>query len=268
MTGGAPRTGSGDSRPIFSPRLYAFSCGWQIGPLKGAEGGEVRVPVPVYLIEHQDQTILVDTGVHPDMRSDAKSRIGWVADFIKTDLPAGQDLGGHLERLGKPPGELDLVVNTHLHYDHCGGNELLPAGTKVMVQRSEWAAAHDAAEIEANHYGPADFDGHGHEIVEVDGEHDLFGDGSVLLLPTFGHTPGHQSVLLRAESGDVVLCADACYFLPWIDTEESPPHGRDKEEELQSLRRLRALRDGGARLIPGHDSAFWETLPQAPEQAA
>ena len=131
-----------------------------------------------------------------------------------------------------------------------------------MVQRSEWAAAHDAAEIEANHYGPADFDGHGHEIVEVDGEHDLFGDGSVLLLPTFGHTPGHQSVLLRAESGDVVLCADACYFLPWIDTEESPPHGRDKEAELQSLRRLRALRDGGARLIPGHDSAFWETLPR------
>ena len=130
-----------------------------------------------------------------------------------------------------------------------------------MVQRSEWPAAHDAAEIEANHYGPADFDGHGHEIVEVDGEHDLFGDGSVLLLPTFGHTPGHQSVLLRAESGDVVLCADACYFLAWIDTEESPPHGRDKEQELQSLRRLRALRDGGARLVPGHDAGSGTRSP-------
>jgi glyoxylase-like metal-dependent hydrolase (beta-lactamase superfamily II) len=228
----------------------------------------VRVPTPFFLIEHGDQTVLVDTGMHPGMRTDPKARIGWVADYIKSDFTPDQLVDAQLERVGRPLSSIDAVVNTHLHYDHCGGNELLPAGTKVIVQAREWAAAHDQGEVEANHYGAADFDGHGHEIVEVDGEHDLFGDGSVLLLPTFGHTPGHQSVLLRAESGDVVLCADACYFLPWIDTEESPPHGRDKEEELQSLRRLRALRDGGARLIPGHDSAFWETLPQAPEQAA
>lgn len=245
-------------------RLLAFTCGWQTGPFRGVEEPPVRVPTPAYLIEHSGGLALVDTGLHPDMGRDAKARVGWPADFVVFELADDEHIAARLERAGVDAGALRFLVSTHLHFDHCGGNELIPASVPVVIQRREWEAGHDEAEIEANFYVPADYDGHGRDVLAVEGEHDLFGDGSVILFPTYGHTPGHQSLRVRLESGEVVLCGDGCYFQDWIDTEESPPHGRDKAEELRSLRKLRRLRDGGARLFPGHDPAFWATVPQAP----
>lgn len=102
----------------------------------------------------------------------------------------------------------------------------------------------------------------------MEGEHDLYGDGSVVLLPTPGHTPGHQSLRLRLEGEELVLCADACYFADWMDSEETPPYGFDKHQELASLRKLRSLRDAGSRLIFGHDGEQWAALPQAPRAIA
>jgi N-acyl homoserine lactone hydrolase len=243
--------------------LYAFTCGSVSGPFRGEDAGDVRLPVPCYLIDHPQGKTLIDSGLHPDVRRDPHERVGWVADVLALELPVGHDVAARLAQLGTDPGELRYLVNTHVHFDHAGGNGLVPPTVELVVQAREWAAANDPQGIAANFYNPDDY-GQDRPIITVEGEHDLFGDGSVVLVPTYGHTPGHQSLRVRLDDGELVICADACYFSDWMDSEEMPPYGFDKEQELASLRKLRALRDDGTLMIFGHDPEQWATLPLAP----
>jgi N-acyl homoserine lactone hydrolase len=93
----------------------------------------------------------------------------------------------------------------------------------------------------------------------------VFGDGSVVCLPTQGHTPGHQSLRLQLDSGSVVLAADACYFCRTLRERRLPRYVHDRDAMLASLDRLEKLEQGGARLFFGHDPEFWQGVPQAPE---
>jgi glyoxylase-like metal-dependent hydrolase (beta-lactamase superfamily II) len=128
-------------------------------------------------------------------------------------------------------------------------------------------AARRALAGEAIRYNPSaiDFD-HPLDYQLVDGEHDVFGDGQVVLLPTYGHTPGHQSVRVRAGKGaDLVLTADACYTRENMDRDVLPNVLWDPAEMSRSLGRLRDLRDKhGASVIYGHDAAQWQELRRAP----
>jgi N-acyl homoserine lactone hydrolase len=244
-------------------KLYAFTCGWVIGPFRGEEAGDIRIPVPCYLVDHPAGKALIDTGLHPDMRRDPHARVGWIADILGFELPEGEDVVARLRSLDTDPAELRYLVNTHLHFDHAGGNELIPPEVELVVQEREWAAGADADEIEANFFNPADYR-QGRPVRAIAGEHDLFGDGTLVTFPTPGHTPGHQSLRVRLDGGEMVICADACYFVDWIDSEETPPYGFDKRLELESLRKLRSLRDAGAWMLYGHDPDQWEMVPQAP----
>jgi hypothetical protein len=123
------------------------------------------------------------------------------------------------------------------------------------VQRAEWEAGHDADGIRANYTTPADFD-LGHDVLAVSGEHDLFGDGRVVCLPTYGHTPGHQSLRVRLDGGDVILAADACYLRRSLDALHLPAVVHDREAMLASLRRLRRC------VTPGRAS-FSGTIPSS-----
>jgi N-acyl homoserine lactone hydrolase len=231
-----------------------FSCGTVTSPLRGGEDGRITVPVPVYVIEHPDGTVLVDTGLHPD----AQQRIGPLGTVMQCQLPEDHDVASRLTALGTEPESLRFLVNTHVHFDHAGGNYAIPGSIELVIQREEWKRAHEPDAIARNGYNPDDYD-HGHSVTEVEGEHDLFGDGEVVLIPTPGHTPGHQSILL---SGETLLLGDACYFVDWLESEESPPYGWDKEQELRSLRKVRAMRDDGIRLVFGHDPEEWAKLPE------
>jgi glyoxylase-like metal-dependent hydrolase (beta-lactamase superfamily II) len=103
----------------------------------------------------------------------------------------------------------------------------------------------------------------GHKLHLIDGEHDVFSDGSVVCLPTYGHTPGHQSVKLRLSGGEVVLAADACYFCRTLRERLLPRFIHDRDAMLASLNQLAALELGGARIFPGHDPDFWESIPKS-----
>jgi glyoxylase-like metal-dependent hydrolase (beta-lactamase superfamily II) len=153
-------------------------------------------------------------------------------------------------------------INSHFHFDHVGGNALIPNAT-MLVQHCEWDAGMDPNTAARHGYNSRDFD-LGHNLRLVDGEHDVFGDGSVVCLPTHGHTAGHQSLRVRLDSGDVVLAADACYFCQTLPERRLPRYVSDREAMLASLDRLEALEKGGARIFPGHDPEFWRSVPQAP----
>jgi glyoxylase-like metal-dependent hydrolase (beta-lactamase superfamily II) len=250
----------------MSLHLFAFTCGRLTGDLgRLMEGGEGRVelPIPAYLIEHPKGSVLFDTGLHPDCARDPAARVGpRIAGLFDFDFAPGQDIAARLEAVNRDPAGIDLIVSSHFHFDHVGGNALVPNATMV-VQRREWEAGIGPDLAAANGYNRADFD-LGHKVVLVDGEHDLFGDGSVLCLPTHGHTPGHQSLKLRLAGGDIVLAADSCYFCRTLRERRLPQRVHDRAAMLASLDRLAALEGGGARIFFGHDAAFWKTVPQAP----
>jgi N-acyl homoserine lactone hydrolase len=243
-------------------RLFAFACGWLTGPagifLEG-EHGKLRVPVPAFLVDHPQGRVLFDTGMHPDVQHDPHGRLGFLADLFSAEFRPGEEVVGRLAGLGIDADRIDHVVLSHLHFDHAGGLATIP-NARVVVQRREWEAGHDADLARALTFAPQDFD-QGHDVALVDGEHDLFGDGRVVCLPTHGHTPGHQSLRVRLDGGDVVLTADACYLRRTMDDDHLPPQPYDAAAMRASLRRLRALRDAGARIVYGHDAEAWTSVP-------
>ena len=117
----------------------------------------------------------------------------------------------------------------------------------------------------ANFFEPKDYD-HGHDLLLADGEYDVFGDGSVVCVPSYGHTPGHQSLRVRLESGPVLLAADACYLRRTLEALHLPAIVFDREAMRETLERFQQLQAAGTRIFFGHDPEFWSSLPQAPAE--
>jgi glyoxylase-like metal-dependent hydrolase (beta-lactamase superfamily II) len=251
-------------------KLYALSCGFLTAPLDRfleGEPGTITAPVEVFLIEHPKGKAVFDTGLPKLAQTDPAAAYGRVnAETFKPTFKAGEDIAGRLEGLGIDPSKIDFIINSHLHFDHCGGNALLPNAT-VVVQSREWHAGHDPTLGRQVGFNSKHFD-LGHKVKQVDGEHDLFGDGSVILFPTYGHTPGHQSVRIKSQGGDVILTGDCCYLHRTLETLRLPPFAFDKDAQRNVLLKLREMRSGGCRIIYGHDPDLWRTLPQAPNQIA
>ncbi len=247
-------------------KLFAFTCGsvtGEFGRLMEGGAGDITVPVPVFLIEHPKGRALFDSGLHPDCRHDAAGRLGQrLTRLFRVGLAPGEEVSARLKAIGRDPAKIDLLINSHFHFDHCGGNVLVPNAT-LLVQRREWDAGMHPESAEQRGFDPRDFD-LGHKLRLVDGEHDVFGDGSVTCLPTYGHTPGHQSLRVRLVGGDVVLAADACYFCQTLRERRLPRFAYDKTAMLATLDRLEALEKAGARIVFGHDPDFWRGVPQAP----
>jgi N-acyl homoserine lactone hydrolase len=243
-------------------RLHALTCGWLDGPLGNflaGEHGRLRVPVPCFLIEHPQGAVLFDSGLHPQTQHDPGGRLGPVAKVFGVEFAPGEEVAARLAALGVEAADVRYLINSHLHFDHTGGNALIP-NARLVVQRREWEAGHEPDQIARQFYAPHDYQ-LGHQTLLVDGEHDLFGDGRIVCLPTHGHTPGHQSLRVRLDSGDVILTGDACYLRRTLEELHLPSVADDPEAMRAALLRLRALRDAGARIIFGHDPDAWATVP-------
>jgi len=177
---------------------------------------------------------------------------------------AGDDVVPQLATLGLTPDDIRFVANSHLHFDHCGGNEFFPRAT-FLVQRPELESARRPGFVPGYSPSPIDFD-HPLDYRMIEGEHDVFGDGSVILFPTYGHTPGHQSLRVRAgKQGQIVCASDACYTRENMDRDVLPKILWDASVMSESLAALRKLRDQvGATMFYGHDPAQWQATPRAP----
>lgn len=206
---------------------------------------QVRFPIPAYVIETAEERILVDTGLHPGAAEDAGRHYGSPDALAMFGLELDVSIGEQIDLTA-----ITRVVMTHLHFDHAGGLSLLPPSVPVVVQRREWEAGHDRGAIAKNFLLPFDYSTIGEQVVLVDGDHDLLGDGSVQLLFTPGHTPGHQSVQVGER---LVLGADVTHYASGLDDHRFPAFADDFAAQTASAERLRALRDAGAVVRPGHD---------------
>ena len=170
----------------------------------------------------------------------------------------GMDIATRLKAIDVDPGSIDYVVNSHLHIDHCGGNAHLPNAT-VVVQRPEIDKARN--DPVRGLYEAEDFDT-GQPFKVIEGEHDLFGDGTVRIVPTYGHSPGHQSVIVRLGTRDILLAGDCCYTERNLDVMALPKFTEDVERAMETLRRLAALRDSGTLILFGHDGKQWPRVAE------
>jgi glyoxylase-like metal-dependent hydrolase (beta-lactamase superfamily II) len=248
-----------------------MTCGWLKMPLamliEGGEPAHVRIPVPAYLIVHPRGTALFDSGLGTICQGDHDDYMGDFASLMEIEFEPGEEVAHRLECLERDGRSIDFLINSHLHFDHAGGNAQI-SEARLVVQKKEWEAAHEPDLIAAIGYKPIDYD-LGHDLLAIEGEHDVFDDGSVLCIPTPGHTPGHQSLRLALPEGEVVLTGDACYLRESLESLRLPPGAaHDREAMLDSLHRLRALQSKGARIFYGHDPEFWKSVPQAPARIA
>lgn len=224
----------------------------------GGDDSPIELPVPAWLVRHDAGTVLFDTGMHTDLTGPGEFS-DTVALFFDVTLGADDLVDARLRRAEVDPADVDVVVLSHLHFDHTGGLALVP-DARVVVQRDEWAAGADDDLAAANSFRATEYQ-LGHDVVLADGEHDLFGDGSVTCIPTPGHTPGHQSLRVRLSEREVVLAADCAYFTATLDGGPLPPIGHDHEAHARSLDLLRSMRADGATVVPGHDAAAFDALP-------
>jgi glyoxylase-like metal-dependent hydrolase (beta-lactamase superfamily II) len=245
-------------------RLFGCVCGQFHSPAEalGLTGGRVQAPVPFYVIDHPDGVALFDCGLHANV-GDADDPYRQALQSQGLDVTFGPEevVTRHLERLDIDPARVRWVVLSHLHFDHAGGLHQIP-NARLVVQRQEWAAGFDDA-LAAHYFLPRRFYDLGHALKLIDGEHDLFGDGSVTCVPSPGHTPGHQSLRVRGEGGDHILVADACYSSQVVESRQFPAYC-DAAAMNRSLDRLLAMRGPETVMVFGHDPAQWAEAPVLP----
>jgi glyoxylase-like metal-dependent hydrolase (beta-lactamase superfamily II) len=227
----------------------------------------LTLPLPAFLVEHPTAgAFMIDTGPSEKMVDGLQADLGRVGGtLLGGTMRPGQAAGDQVRALGHDPAAIELVVMTHLHYDHLGGSAQFPAAEFVATKAelddppssrkgtyahhrdavSRWRAIHGAGEP--------------HGVFSR--TWDLFGDGSVRLVSTPGHTPGHLSVLLRLTGGrSCLLAVDAAYARRTIDERLVPLLCPDVKAYLRSLDELRAYvaAEPEAIVVCGHDPDRFE----------
>ena len=232
------------------------------------------VPFPAFLIEHPKAgPVLVDTALHPSVDAKPAANLGrFFASSSRYRLPDG-DLSTQLRGRGIDPKSIRTVILTHLHFDHTSGIAEFPNATFIVAGR-EWEAATTVQRPTTHGYRRAHFDYlFDYRTVDFDGPlidsyasfgrtFDLFGDGSIRLAFTPGHTLGHMSVIARLATRDFVIAGDAVYTAAQLRGENEPARPEDMHQWQRSQRELQryAERFPDAVVVPGHDAEAFGTL--------
>jgi glyoxylase-like metal-dependent hydrolase (beta-lactamase superfamily II) len=233
-----------------------------------------EVPVIAFLVEHPTAgPILIDTGFHSAVAVDERQGMGRLGGLIFKDvrMEAEDAVPGQLRRLGIDPGEVKTVVMTHLHSDHASGISEFPGATFVLSS-AEWEAASKGREIDgyikrqydhAFDYRTLDFEGPDADSFASFGRgFDLFGDGSVTMVFTPGHTHGHCSVVLRLRGREALIVGDAAYTMKTIEETHLPYKMADEHRFVRSLKEVQRYiqQTPDAVIVPGHDMPAWRRL--------
>jgi glyoxylase-like metal-dependent hydrolase (beta-lactamase superfamily II) len=245
----------------------------------GFRSERVEIPIPCFLLEHPTAgPVLVDTGHHASMAVDPKGSYGpilgrAVAKTIR--MGEGDALPDQLRARGVDPGDVKLVVMTHLHIDHASGVSQFPQATFVVTRR-EWDAATDGPGLKGGYvsrqfdhafdWRTIDFDGDDVNSYKSFGRTlDLLGDGSIRLAYTPGHTLGHMSVVIRTAGPEFLVVGDAAYTMRTIRENAMPYGPHDEHEFRRSLKEVQLYLDQtpDAAVCPGHDLEAFRALKPA-----
>jgi len=257
--------------PAAVERLYAIDCGenrttdLSIWTTPADKGKPYVFANNCYLIKHAKGWMLWDSG-HPDRYASIPEGVpnqrGTSTAFLKKPLSQS------LREIGVAPADITYFAMSHSHPDHTGNANLF-ANSTVFMQQAEFDAAF-GPEPQRFGYAPASYDRlRDARIVKLHGEHDVFGDGSVIIQSTPGHTPGHQSLFVRLpKSPPVLLSGDFVHLSANWEAKRVPSINFDREQSLRSMQEMDTLlKQTGARLWINHDFEQAQTIPKAPSYA-
>src|SRR5215831_15694419 len=223
----------------FVDRMYVIECGertvndispWTPGVNVGRPGDFVDT---CYLLKHADDWMLWDTGVTDALLAKASSEPNaWKRKSALVD---------DLARLGVKPDDIKYVAVSHTHPDHVGNVELFPQAT-LLIQKLEYEWPNQDG---SPRFNPA------HPVKTIEGDYDIFGDGSATLIATPGHTPGHQSLLVKLrQTGAVLLSGDAVHLTENWEAKRVPSINFDKDKSAASMRRM-------AEIMKKYNAELW-----------
>lgn len=218
----------------------------------------IDLPVICALIRHRQGNVLFDTGCHPETATNAASRWHGLETRMWPQFAAKDTVIHQLPRVGLTTDDIDIVVCSHLHTDHCGCNGFFRRAT--IICHAEELAAAEAEDAQAQGFFRADWD-HNQSIETIDTARDLFGDGAVTLLPAPGHTRGMTIAhVVLPQSGAFVLASDAAPVAACLAERYAPRNSWDADLTVAALDDIARLQDKGATVIFGHDATQWATI--------
>jgi N-acyl homoserine lactone hydrolase len=242
-------------------RLYILNCGegvagdisrWSPGV---NEGKSMPFVDNCYLITHSQGWFLWDTGITDEVATMPEGLKP--ADPRATHWYRPKTLASQLAQLGVKPSDIKGMAVSHTHPDHAGNVELF-AGAMLYVQKAEyeWPSPQGGARFKP-----------GHPATKLDGDTDVFGDGSLTILSTPGHTPGHQSLLVKLpKTGALVLSGDAVHFKSNWENRGVPVNNVSPEQTRASMQKIASiLARENAQLWINHDKAQRDSLKMAPD---
>jgi glyoxylase-like metal-dependent hydrolase (beta-lactamase superfamily II) len=263
---------------MASPPEFMAMSGGKLGAVRkffGSRKDWTKLPIVAFLVEHPGVgPMIIDTGFHPSVAVDPQQNLGRVyARLYSIDMRPEQAIPAQLrEQKGIEPADVRVAIMTHLHMDHASAISEFTGATYVLGQ-GEWRAFH-ASRLALNGYVRHHVE-HAVEYKEVPYDSsatgsyatfgrafDLFGDGSVRLVHTPGHTHGHQSVILRLKEREALVTGDAIYFERTLEDERRGWAMADEHKWRRSIGEIRLYRreNPDALIIPGHDPDVWAGL--------
>jgi N-acyl homoserine lactone hydrolase len=246
---------------MFIIPLGTCNCPYETVAPGVNDGQLVKLPVPSYLVKLDDgKNLLIDTGMSRlhITDPDATWRGTELADILVPEMAPEDNLAVRLQELEVRPSDIDYVINTHLHFDHAGNNDLFERA-KFFVQREHYDFARGNATFPNQYWNLPKLD---YELLE--GESELFPGIEVLLTP--GHAPAHQSVMVRLqETGNVVVCGDAIYTQENLDFDSWGSQADPQTAKISGEKLKRIAVEESATLLFGHDPAQAKQFHRSPQ---
>jgi N-acyl homoserine lactone hydrolase len=218
---------------------------------------DITIPISMWILDHPKGLVVIDTGNNAAV-ADGNCKSYWAAgmcDFLKPSQKRADVIDMQLKKLGYSPDQVKVVITSHAHLDHIGNIKLFPKAIHVIQKKELYQAWWPEKFQRGGAFVQGDFDAaRDFTYLELEGDYDLFGDGSVIVLSTPGHTLGHQSVKVKLpQTGTVIISQDAIWMQENLD---GYPAGLNYSilDYTKSLTRLKMMRDiEGTKLFMPHD---------------
>jgi len=248
-------------------KLFILPCGYlnidySIFVTGKNMGKTIKAPVYSVLLIHDDGPILIDVGLNPDGLTEPEQAWGPRAKLIKPEFTKDDTIQERLRQLGLKVSDIKMVILTHLHWDHTGGLRFFE-NCPIIVQRAEYRFAFNpdtfvSAQYMNNHFDfPLNYQ-------KVEGDTVIAPGISVIATP--GHTPGHQSILVRLNSGcSYIIPGDAICLEENLKLKIPPSNNVNNEQAMRSIYRLEHLsKILESKIIPSHDIVNWDSIKKSP----
>lgn len=253
-------------------QLYAMDCGHsQFGDVgmfaddHSLDGQQRELIVPCYLIRHPSGDLIWDTGL-PEAIADMPN--GFSPQSFPAHFTVPVKLTAQLAQLNLTPADIEFVSFSHMHSDHTGNGNLFAAATWIVdvdERTRMFDAEHRADPNDFNNYNQ--LENAQTRLIEGEGDYDVFGDGSVVVVQAPGHTPGHTILRVNlANAGTVLLTGDMWHLAESRERRLVPTFNTDRAQTLASMDKVEALAaETNARVVRQHVPEDFAALPRFPD---